>query len=201
MAVSFFTETSLSASLMRRVVSFFRSDSRLPATMAAAGCPFVPCKNCSMSLRVIFFPGKAEASAVASTLPSAMIFRARGVASVTVALCTGAGSAFLVATGAEDGLSFFVFPTSIASITAITAPTGMVSPSDAFRVILPETSAVMGKEALSESISATSWSLSTSSPSVTSHLASWTWVIDSPGLGIFISTGIKKSFQHIKTEM
>src|ERR1035437_5093192 len=76
------------------------------------------------------------------------------------------------------------------SILAMTAPTAIVSPSATRILMIPASCAARGNDALSESISTTSWSLSTSSPSATNHFATCTCVIDSPGLGTMISDAI-----------
>src|SRR5690554_2190304 len=68
-----------------------------------------------------------------------------------------------------------------------TVPTSSISPSAAFNEILPLSSATSINVALSDSSSAISVFFRTTSPSFTSQRESSTWVMDSPGLGIFIS--------------
>ena len=90
--------------------------------------------------------------------------------------------------GFSCSFSFFAFG-AIASVSIkhTTCPTATASPSSAFKVITPLSSAGRSKVALSESNSAIVWSFSTKSPSFTSHSAISTSEIDSPGDGTFIS--------------
>ena len=74
------------------------------------------------------------------------------------------------------------------SIVQATSPTPAVSPSLRIIFSFPEFSAIKGKVALSDSISQIVSSTCTKSPSDFSQLPISTSVIDSPGLGILIST-------------
>ena len=80
------------------------------------------------------------------------IFFAKGVA------VTSSGFDFIVSSfttfDVDSSLSKFISEAKEVSIRQITSPTDMVSPSSAFKEILPEVSAGKSKVALSESSSA-----------------------------------------------
>ncbi len=95
-------------------------------------------------------------------------------------------SIFLSTSSASDSSSSSGTSTDV-SILQATVSTFTVSPSCTSISIFPAWGAMSGRVALSDSISANSWSLCTRSPVLTVHVANSTSVIDSPGDGTLTS--------------
>ena len=200
MAVSFFTVTSLSLSLRRREVIFSRFNPR-DASVCRTGtglAPRMPSTASTSFLPIRFSPWMSSSTESCSSFiisrATALIFRLP-VCSAT--LSRVAGASFFSGEGVLAGASFFSGAASAGASSAgtstevsteqATVPTATLSPSATMIFSFPEASATRVRVALSLSISAISCPCLTRAPSSASQRPISTSVIDSPGLGTFIS--------------
>ena len=196
-ALSFFTETSLSATFLLNIESLALVwDLLALSTFPIAGLPN------NISCFVILPDLPVPLIWDISTSFSATSFLAAGLKKSDFELSVG--FSFLDSGSITSLISFtaevdFETPLAEVSIWHTTCPTWTTSPSSALRRITPDCSAGNSNVALSLSISAIIWSFSTYSPSETNHWAISTSEIDSPGDGICISKIIRLTFFFFKT--
>ena len=125
------------------------------------------------------------------TPSSAAIFRATGVALTSSDWAGAVVGAVVSASATGAAAAGFVAEVSIAPMTSPTASSSPVAPVAVSR---PEAGLVISRVALSDSISRMISSLSTQSPDCFIQVPTVTSAIDSPGLGMVMSTLMAWSF-------